>query len=343
MAEGKEYFYLLLSNSQAYAVPKDTEGLIQFLRKFTSPEEKSSAGETAVFYLGIAFCVFLTAFAVIYCQRPERDILRNWIHYLLYGSMVLAALIMLLRCCLWNLYSIPRIKKTGRRIAARIMSVVLCIIILLIAGGLSLIYFLETGTVTRNADGTYIYADTSYTTRYYLFEADGPFYLRYVRPVRPIEESGGADSSSVQTEKGSEEVTAQQQAEVTPQDTEVESDTGYQQIDDGYRKLYDTYLAESSDGTFAKQYNAKGNSYVIIAQDSSMMRYLMYDRDSTNGKCGLYVLYEVKKDGDGNYSLSDASILDMYAYEYRTGNTADSGRTGWADAGSEEYRSLTGE
>jgi hypothetical protein len=33
----------------------------------------------------------------------------------------------------------------------------------------------------------------------------------------------------------------------------------------------------------------------------------------------------------------------MYAYEYSTGIMADSGKTAWADTGSEEYRTLTGE
>ena len=69
----------------------------------------------------------------------------------------------------------------------------------------------------------------------------------------------------------------------------------------------------------------------------------MYDRVSKNGRCGLYVCYETDKGSDGSWSPSDAAILDMYAYEYSTGIIADSGKTAWADAGSEEYQALTGE
>lgn len=69
----------------------------------------------------------------------------------------------------------------------------------------------------------------------------------------------------------------------------------------------------------------------------------MYDRDSTNGRCGLYALYEAEKASDGSYSLTDATFHDSYAYEYETGATAESGKQSWSDVGSKSYRNLTGE
>jgi len=36
-------------------------------------------------------------------------------------------------------------------------------------------------------------------------------------------------------------------------------------------------------------------------------------------------------------------MQNTYAYEYRTGVLAESGKTGWSDAGSQEYWKLTGE
>lgn len=73
------------------------------------------------------------------------------------------------------------------------------------------------------------------------------------------------------------------------------------------------------------------------------IQYLMYDRDSSNGRCGLYVYGQARKNTDGSYSLTDAVLKDVYAYEYRTGKAVSGGRTAWSDPGSAEYRELTGE
>lgn len=112
-------------------------------------------------------------------------------------------------------------------------------------------------------------------------------------------------------------------------------------IDDGYQmirsKIFpDLYISE-------ERYDAKGNSYYVMKEDASSLEYLAYDRDSKNGKCGLYVLYQVSKDSDGSYSPSDATIEDIYAYNYVSGVVVDSGRKSWSDAGSDEYRQMTGE
>ena len=39
----------------------------------------------------------------------------------------------------------------------------------------------------------------------------------------------------------------------------------------------------------------------------------------------------------------DAEILEIYAYVYAGDSVISSGKTGWSDAGSEEYRDATGE
>lgn len=80
-----------------------------------------------------------------------------------------------------------------------------------------------------------------------------------------------------------------------------------------------------------------------MKEDASSLEYLMYDRDSKNGECGLYVLYQASKDSDGSYSTTDVMIDDIYAYNYVSGEVVDSGRKSWEDAGSEEYRQMTGE
>lgn len=111
-------------------------------------------------------------------------------------------------------------------------------------------------------------------------------------------------------------------------------------IDNGYQAIHDKYFQSDN---FKMDYNAKGNSYVILKEESGSLTYLIYDRDSANNKCGLYVLFETPVADDGSYSLTDATMQDMYAYDYNTGAIAASGKKDWSDTGSEEFQELAGE
>ena len=126
-----------------------------------------------------------------------------------------------------------------------------------------------------------------------------------------------------------------------------ETDAGYDTgdpeeafIDKGYQAIHDKYFQSDN---FKMDYNAKGNSYVILKEESGSLTYLIYDRDSANNKCGLYVLFETPVADDGSYSLTDATMQDMYAYDYNTGAIAASGKKDWSDTGSEEFQELAGE
>lgn len=111
-------------------------------------------------------------------------------------------------------------------------------------------------------------------------------------------------------------------------------------IDNGYQAIHDKYFQSDN---FKMDYNAKGNSYVILKEESGSLTYLIYDRDSANNKCGLYVLFETPVADDGSYSLTDATMQDMYAYDYNTGAIAASGKKDWSDTESEEFQELAGE
>ena len=126
-----------------------------------------------------------------------------------------------------------------------------------------------------------------------------------------------------------------------------ETDAGYDTgdpeealIDNGYQAIHDKYFQSDN---FKMDYNAKGNSYVILKDESGSLTYLIYDRDSANNKCGLYVLFETPVADDGSYSLTDATMQNTYAYDYSTGTIAASGKKDWSDTGSKEFQELAGE
>ena len=110
----------------------------------------------------------------------------------------------------------------------------------------------------------------------------------------------------------------------------------------GYEAVYETYLQADSN-THEGGMTAKGESYLIVNDTDDAVAFLQYDRDSENGDCALYVYERCAKDAMGGWSRQEAEILNIYAYEYSTGKTAASGKTGWGAAASAEYSALTGE
>ena len=119
-------------------------------------------------------------------------------------------------------------------------------------------------------------------------------------------------------------------------------DEAYQLIVDGYHAVFEQ-LFQDRGYDFQESSDARGNLRVILFEDAEKVEYLMYDRESENGECGLYVYYSVNKNEDGSWSPENARILDIYAWVYDTDEVISSGKTGWADSGSETYRNATGE
>ena len=88
---------------------------------------------------------------------------------------------------------------------------------------------------------------------------------------------------------------------------------------------------------FMISYGANGNSRVILNENEEIIEYLVYDRLSENEKCELYVLYRSKKNTDGSWYISEAEILDIFAYSMSTKDVVSSGKTSWSATGSEEH------
>ena len=114
------------------------------------------------------------------------------------------------------------------------------------------------------------------------------------------------------------------------------------EIYDGYHTIYQQYFADEG-YDFMVSYSAKGNSRVILNENEKTIEFLVYDRLSENEKCELYVLYRCKKNADGSWYISEAEILDIFAYEMSTKDVVSSGKTSWSATGNEMYYEVTGE
>ena len=108
------------------------------------------------------------------------------------------------------------------------------------------------------------------------------------------------------------------------------------EIYDGYRTIYQQYFADER-CDFMISYSASGNSRVILNENEEIIEILVYDRLSENEKCELYVWYRSKKNADGSWYISEAQILDIFAYSMSTKDVISSGKTSWSATGSEEY------
>ena len=132
----------------------------------------------------------------------------------------------------------------------------------------------------------------------------------------------------------------------TPTDEDITSSEVAQQeaeeIDAGYKAVYDAALKPQGYG-YQVTYNAKGDEQVILSQDSEKVVILVYDRESANGACALFALESCPVEDYGNWSIEDAALLDEYAYVPETGEVIASGKTSWSDAGTQEFRDVTGE
>ena len=151
---------------------------------------------------------------------------------------------------------------------------------------------------------------------------------------------GEAAQLSEQQEEG--ETYSAEELEEAAEEQHMNQQLKQLKIKKGYRTIYDTCFQEEG-YSFTEDYDAKGNSRAILKEDENSVEYLVYDRESQNGLCGLYVYYRAPRAADGSWSPMDAEILEIYAYVYAGDSVISSGKTGWSDAGSEEYRDATGE
>ena len=155
-------------------------------------------------------------------------------------------------------------------------------------------------------------------------------------------------------EKMQEETEKQREPESAASDDEAEQsfdETGSVQESiyaEKARLICENFKASTDiTGEFTVEYNARGEEYYSIGEDGDYSYTLVYDGDSENGACSLYVLYRspCHEESGTYYHYTDemTQIMDIYAVVKETGEVISSGRKAWSDPGNERYRKAVGE
>lgn len=131
-----------------------------------------------------------------------------------------------------------------------------------------------------------------------------------------------------------------------PEDGAADPDT----VEGAYLCLYrEIFVPEGA--IYDCRYNAKGNFYAVVSEgrgkpaadqpEMDTRCTVVYDRESANGECHLFVYYETWYQEDG--SEYTTAIRNTYAVNKSTGEVTPSGKRAWEDVGSQDYQEAAGE
>ena len=269
----------------------------------------------------------LTAFFEITALHlPNRWLLQTWVYVICAAMPVVWMITISLECVFYNLYLISRVRKIGIRIVLRCLHVLLCVLIILGLGFFDVLFIVDRYSVKQNDNGTYTeHVDDMYAPfEYYLYKSEGPFFLKYLRPMK---DSTDTDPKISESEWYSRiDRNNRKDTRLKVEETEKNSDLHDAAARDleskkernAALKIFDKYFAAQG-FTFKENYTAKGDMYFVLNESLSDITYLQYNRDSQDGKCGFYILFKAPKSSDGSWSPSDAHMQNTYTYEYSTG------------------------
>ena len=219
---------------------------------------------------------------------------------------------------------LSRIIKTNKKksLLKRILLWVVGIIVVLIMALGIFVNMLNEDSEHYNNNGTVIVKTPVWLDKpsYRLYKEENILVLQFLRNADGIED---IDASITQQEYFDKKY-GDLEKELEYQDENKK----IKKIDEGYLKIYQTYIKDT-DAEYRKDYNAKGDSYIVTFEDETEIRYLMYDRDVQEGTKAQYVYYKNIKSTDGSWSLLDAEILDMYQYDYESKEVKDLHKTSW--------------
>lgn len=229
-------------------------------------------------------------------------------------------------CVFYNLYLISRVRKICIRIVLRCLHVLLCVLIILGLGFFDVLFIVGRYSVKQNDNGTYTeHVDDMYAPfEYYLYKSEGPFFLKYLRPMKDSTDTDPKISESEwyrRIDRNNRKDT-RLKVEETDKNSDLHDaaarDLESKKERNAALKIFDKYFAAKV-FTFKESYTAKGDMYFVLNESLSDITYLQYNRDSQDGKCGLYILFKASKSSDGSWSPSDAHMQNTYTYEYSTG------------------------
>ncbi|RDW99297.1 YcxB family protein [Gardnerella vaginalis] len=303
--------------------------------------------------LSLVLCCFfvlsgiLTAFFEITALHlPNRWLLQTWVYVICAAMPVVWMITIALECVFYNLYLISRIRKIGIRIVLRYLSVLLCVLIILGLGFFDVLFIVGRYSVKQNDNGTYTeHVDDMYAPfEYYLYKSEGPFFLKYLRPMKDssdtdpkisesewysrIDRNNRKDTRLKDTRLKDTRLKVEEPEKNSDLHDSAEHDLESKKERNAALKIFDKYFAAKG-FAFKESYTAKGDMYFVLSESRSDITYLQYNRDSQDGKCGLYILFKASKSSNGSWSPSDACMQNTYTYEYSTGLIAKSSRAYW--------------
>ncbi len=264
------------------------------------------------------------------------------------------ALMLLYRADVWLW---PRLQSTSQRVLVGLTTAlaVLLVLVCLVGYGLLMAAFQDPEEETE--DGLLIVTDENYLrpehNTYTYYQAHGPFLRSYYGSV-DSEEDEEAPSEATESEPQAEVSDSAAQPE-TERAVDTEEPVSAETPEEEALLLIAQYLADSGelDGTeldaLALRYSAKGSLYAVLwsepwEEDETVTARgrLVYDRESANAKCYLFVYYQDYLAADGSEAKS-TSILEFYAVNKVSGEVIPGDRHSWSDVASEAYREATGE
>lgn len=331
--ETKTAFCLLTGPHQGLAVEKSDcpDGLAELLRSQQALQPAPGRLPRAAIVSSALSLSLLALHLAIQCFCPAQYRVQGWVS-LYFSAPVFLLLAVSITLCFAALFT-QRLARLQRRMlrlllqGAALLVGLLCVLCCLLLA----LFSLDTDREVKNPDGTVtvitpVWLDEPISAVYTPY---GPFYLR---PV------GNTFHASPQP------VSPEPQPTPTPEpSSSLAESAALSPEESGYRTIYSIFLADTCP-LFEETCHAKGNSYVVLKDTDAFTEILEYDRDSQNGRCGLYVYYRCPKAADGSWSVQDdQQILNIYAYEYATGAVAVSGKTSWGSAAAQAYLDLTGD
>ncbi|MFU0543239.1 YcxB family protein [Gardnerella vaginalis] len=279
----------------------------------------------------------LTAFFGITAVRlPNQWLLQTWVYVICAAMPVVWMITISLVCVFYNLYLISRVRKICIRIVLRCLHVLLCVLIILGLGFFDVLFIVGRYSVKQNDNGTYTeHVDDMYAPfEYYLYKSEGPFFLKYLRPMKDSTDTDPKISESEwyrRIDRNNRKDT-RLKVEETEKNSDLHDaaarDLESKKERNAALKIFDKYFAAQG-FTFKENYTAKGDMYFVLNESLSDITYLQYNRDSQDGKCGLYILFKASKSSDGSWSPSDAYMQSAYTYEYSTGLITKSSKAEW--------------